>query len=260
MEHAIWHHLTQLDIPAAEKIIRPILVYAFLVVGLRLAGKRELAQLNSMDLVVLLMLSNTVQNAIIGNDNSVTGGVIGAATLLLVNHLFIRFLFRHAGISRLVQGDPVPLVQKGQVLDRPLRHELITLDELTSAAHRQGFGGLEEVDRAVLEPSGTLSFFGKQAHPDIARQQQLLMRFDRIECELGELRKALAGRRESSAAGPACCSPPASLPGAAYLAPTSCFFFSATISSWMLAGTRRYLENSMVKVPCPCVMLRKSVE
>ncbi len=194
MGHLIWDHLMQLDLPVAEKIIRPILVYAFLVVGLRLAGKRELAQLNSMDLVVLLMLSNTVQNAIIGDDNSLTGGVIGAATLLTVNHLFIRYLFRHARLSRLIQGDAVPLVEKGEVLARPLRHELITLDELTSAAHRQGFGGLEEVDRAVLEPSGTLSFFGKQAHPDIARQHQLLLRFDRLEEELAEMRKLLANR------------------------------------------------------------------
>jgi uncharacterized membrane protein YcaP (DUF421 family) len=192
MAHVIWDHLAQLDIPTAEKIIRPILVYAFLVVGLRLAGKRELAQLNSMDLVVLLMLSNTVQNAIIGDDNSVTGGIIGASTLLVINHLFIRYLFRHAKLSRLVQGDPVQLVDKGQVLTRPLRHELITLDELTSAAHRQGFGGLEDVDKAVLEPSGTLSFFGKQAHPDVARQHQLLMRFDCIERELAEVRKSLA--------------------------------------------------------------------
>lgn len=194
MAHVIWDHLTQLDLPTAEKIIRPIVVYAFLVVGLRLAGKRKLAQLNSMDLVVLLMLSNTVQNAIIGNDNSVTGGIIGAATLLLLNHLFIRFLFRHAGLSRIVQGDPVPLVDKGQVLARPLRHELITLNELTSAAHRQGFGSLEEVDKAVLEPSGTLSFFGKQTHPDIARQQQLLMRFDQIDAELAALHKTLTSR------------------------------------------------------------------
>lgn len=116
MGHLIWDHLMQLDLPVAEKIIRPILVYAFLVVGLRLAGKRKLAQLNSMDLVVLLMLSNTVQNAIIGDDNSLTGGVIGAATLLTVNHLFIRYLFRHARLSRLIQGDAVPLVEKGEVL------------------------------------------------------------------------------------------------------------------------------------------------
>src|SRR3954466_14428680 len=91
-----------LGLPIAEKILRPVVVYVFLVVGLRLAGKRELAQLNPFDLVVLLTLSNTVQNAIIGDDNTVTGGIIGASTLLAVNYLVIRFLFRHEKIDRLV--------------------------------------------------------------------------------------------------------------------------------------------------------------
>ncbi len=92
MSTALWRDLFYPDISILEKIIRPILVYFFLVISLRLAGKRELAQLNPFDLVVLLTLSNTVQNAIIGSDNSVTGGVIGAATLLLVNYVVVRSL------------------------------------------------------------------------------------------------------------------------------------------------------------------------
>src|SRR5947209_19694686 len=95
MTTQIWHNMFVLALPIAEKILRPILVYAFLIVGLRLAGKRELAQLNAFDLIVLLTLSNTVQNAIIGEDNSVTGGVIGAVTLLAVNYLVVRFLYSH---------------------------------------------------------------------------------------------------------------------------------------------------------------------
>src|SRR2546428_7091637 len=95
-----------LALPVLEKILRPVLVYFFLVIGLRLAGKRELAQLNPFDLVVLLTLSNTVQNAIIGEDNSVTGGVLGAATLLLVNFLVVRFLYRHERIDQFVEGAP----------------------------------------------------------------------------------------------------------------------------------------------------------
>src|SRR5713101_5939174 len=91
----IWHDLFALGIPVVEKIIRPILVYIFLIVGLRLAGKRELAQLNTFDLVVLLTISNTVQNAIIGDDNSLSGGVIGAATLLIVNYIVVRTLYGH---------------------------------------------------------------------------------------------------------------------------------------------------------------------
>src|SRR5215831_9678903 len=95
MDSKIFHDMFVLGLPVAEKILRPILVYAFLIVALRLAGKRELAQLNPFDLVVLLTISNTVQNAIIGDVNSVTGGLIGAATLLVVNHFVVRFLYGH---------------------------------------------------------------------------------------------------------------------------------------------------------------------
>src|SRR3989442_14292440 len=111
----IWHDLFVLGIPVVEKIIRPILVYVFLIVGLRLAGKRELAQLNAFDLVVLLTLSNTVQNAIIGNDNSVTGGIIGATTLLVVNYVVVRFLYFHEPLDRLIEGEPEVLIDCGQL-------------------------------------------------------------------------------------------------------------------------------------------------
>src|SRR5450759_4892036 len=104
-----------LGLPWAEKILRPILVYLFLIVGLRVAGKRELAQLNPFDVVVLLTLSNAVQNAIIGDDNSVTGGVIGATTLLAVNYILVRFVSRHEKIERLVEGDPDVLIENGQL-------------------------------------------------------------------------------------------------------------------------------------------------
>ena len=101
----MWTDMFVLALPVAEKIVRPILVYLVLIAGLRLSGKRELAQLNPFDLIVLLTLSNTVQNAIIGEDNTVTGGVIGAATLLAVNYLVVRFLFSHPNLERVVVGD-----------------------------------------------------------------------------------------------------------------------------------------------------------
>src|SRR5260370_35407859 len=100
-----------LTLPIWEKILRSVAVYLFLVIGLRLAGKRELAQLNPFDLVVLLTLSNTGQNAIIGDDNTITGGVIGAATLLLVNYLVVRFLFRHEKLDPLVEGAATVLIE-----------------------------------------------------------------------------------------------------------------------------------------------------
>src|SRR5678809_81558 len=105
MQSPIWQDMFALGVPLLEKIVRPVLVYVFLVAGLRLAGKRELAQLNPFDLVVLLTLSNTVQNAIIGNDNSITGGVIGAFALLGVNYCVVRFLYSHERVDRLFEGN-----------------------------------------------------------------------------------------------------------------------------------------------------------
>src|SRR6201982_544675 len=113
--HEIWKDMFVLGIPLLEKILRPIVIYAFLVVSLRLAGKRELAQLNPFDLVVLLTLSNTVQNAIIGNDNSVLGGIIGAITLLAVNYFFVRFLYGHERLDRLIEGNCDVLIENGEI-------------------------------------------------------------------------------------------------------------------------------------------------
>ena len=126
MHSDLWTDMFVLALPVAEKILRPIVVYLFLVIGLRLAGKRELAQLNPFDLVVLLTLSNTVQNAIIGDDNSVTGGIIGAATLLLVNYLVVRFLFRHEKLDRLIEGEATVLIENGKILKDKLAQEVLS--------------------------------------------------------------------------------------------------------------------------------------
>jgi len=173
-----------LALPITEKILRPILVYVFLIAGLRLAGKRELAQLNPFDLVVLLTISNTVQNAIIGEDNSVTGGIIGAATLLFVNHMVVRFLYGHERLDRLIEGDCDVLIENGVVQDDRLRNELITRLELETAAHKQGFARLDEVDRAVLEPGGGIAFFGKQPTPDTMRHDEIMDALKRIAARL----------------------------------------------------------------------------
>jgi uncharacterized membrane protein YcaP (DUF421 family) len=177
-----------LGIPIAEKILRPAAVYIFLVVGLRLAGKRELAQLNPFDLVVLLTISNTVQNAIIGDDNSVTGGIIGASTLLALNYLVVRFLFKHADLDRIVEGDATVLIENCCVQEDKLQKELLTRHELEAAAHRQGFSSLDEVERCVLEPGGTLSFVAKKPEPDETRHQELLRRLEQMMREIERLR------------------------------------------------------------------------
>ena len=183
-----WRDLLQPDVSILEKIIRPILVYFFLIVGFRLAGKRELAQLNAFDLVVLLTISNTVQNAIIGNDNSVLGGLIGATTLLLVNYIIVRFLYSHESLDRMIEGDPETLIENGCVRQDRLKKELITVSELEEAAHKQGFSSLDLVDRAILEPGGSISFLAKQPLPEESRYQEILKRLDALSSDVGRLR------------------------------------------------------------------------
>jgi uncharacterized membrane protein YcaP (DUF421 family) len=188
MHGKMWTDMFVLALPVLEKIARPVIVYFFLVIGLRLAGKRELAQLNPFDLVVLLTLSNTVQNAIIGDDNSVTGGLIGAATLLFINYLVVRFLFKHERLDLVVEGQPTVLIEHGKLRTDQLTQELITLPELEAAAHRQGFASLDEVERAAIEPGGTLSFLGKKPAPEETRHRELLARLDQMMRELAQLR------------------------------------------------------------------------
>src|SRR5579864_7168596 len=122
----MWNHMFVLNLPVAEKLLRPVIVYAFLVVMLRIFGKRELAQLNPFDLVVLLSVSNTVQNAIIGDDNSVAGGLIGAFTLFAVNYLVVRFLFKHRRLDEVLEGTPTKLIEKGEIQRRELAKEMLT--------------------------------------------------------------------------------------------------------------------------------------
>ena len=189
MQTPLFNHIFVLGLPIAEKILRPIIVYVFLIVGLRLAGKRELAQLNPFDLIVLLTLSNTVQNAIIGEDNSVTGGIIGASTLLLVNYLVVRYLYSHERLEQVVEGSPDVLMEHGTIKMDRLKKELITRAELEAAAHKQGFASLDEVDHAVLDPGGSISFSGKTPTPELQRHEELLARLDRLSAELAAIRR-----------------------------------------------------------------------
>jgi uncharacterized membrane protein YcaP (DUF421 family) len=189
--HSSWYNMFVLGLPILEKILRPTLVYIFLIIGLRLSGKRELAQLNPFDLVVLLTLSNAVQNAIIGDDNSVTGGIIGGATLLVVNYIVIRFLFTHQKLDRVIEGEPDALIEGGVLKEDRLKKELLTRTELETAAHRQGFASLEEIERAVLEPGGTVFFVGKKPSNEEVNQKALTDRLDALARQLGEIRDRL---------------------------------------------------------------------
>lgn len=145
-----------LDLPVLEKILRAVIVYAFLVVALRLAGKREMAQLSSADFIVLLAVANAVQNGIIGNDNSVTGGIIGATALFAVNGTLVALLFRSSAARRVVEGSATTLVDDGHFVEPALKRTQVTHHDVLVAARRAGMSSLEETKSVVLEPNGTI--------------------------------------------------------------------------------------------------------
>src|ERR1700692_873972 len=122
----MFEHMFHLSLPVLEKVLRPIIIYLALILLLRIFGKRELAQLNPFDLVVLLSVSNTVQNAIIGDDNSLSGGILGAAGLFGVNYTVVRFLFRHRRLDQIMEGSPTTLISDGKVDRAALSKELLS--------------------------------------------------------------------------------------------------------------------------------------
>lgn len=187
MFHSIFH----LPVPVLEKILRPIFVYIALIVLLRIFGKRELAQLNPFDLVVLLSLSNTVQNAIIGDDNSVSGGVIGAVTLLTVNWLVIRMLYSSPRLNRVLGGVERTFITNGRVDNYALKKELLSQEELLSVIHRQGFESFDDVERCVLEPNGAFYIEGRKPSADEDRQKVLLDQVEHLSREVKSLRETL---------------------------------------------------------------------
>jgi uncharacterized membrane protein YcaP (DUF421 family) len=145
--------LVDIGISPGEKVLRSLLVFVFLVVALRLGGKRELAQINVLDLGVLLLVSNALQNAMIGRDNSLLGGIIGASVLFAANFLFVHLTYRSAGARRLLEGSSRILLEDGRINTAALRREAITRTELSSIARDRGFSSLSEVALIVLEPT-----------------------------------------------------------------------------------------------------------
>jgi uncharacterized membrane protein YcaP (DUF421 family) len=155
----VWHDIFTIQISVGDKILRSVLIYVFLIAMLRIVGKRELGQANTLDLVVLLLVANAVQNGIIGNDLSVTGAVIGAATLFVINELFSRATYLSPFASRLLEGEPTQLIEDGQLVKRALRSTGISLSELRAIARRQGFAHLGDVHTAILETNGVVTMF-----------------------------------------------------------------------------------------------------
>ena len=183
-----------MHLPLVEKMLRPVIVYLCLVVFLRLFGKRELAQLNPFDLVVLLSLSNTVQNAMIGDDNSVTGGVIGAFSLLAINWLLTLVLFRLPKLDKVVEGTETVLIRHGKVDTAAMKKEALTELELKSVIHKQGLNSFSEVEKCVLEPNGT--FYVEAIQPDAGEVEraEMLKEVRALAAEVRELKGLLAAR------------------------------------------------------------------
>jgi uncharacterized membrane protein YcaP (DUF421 family) len=192
MHSPILDSMFHLPLPILEKLARPVIVYLVLVVLLRVFGKRELAQLNPFDLVVLLSLSNTVQNAIIGDDNSVTGGVIGAFGLLAINWLVVRVLFRSQRLTRVLEGRSTVLIRDGQIDLKAMNREMLSREELISVVHRQGFEGLHQVRSCELEPNGTFYIEAFEPSVDDTRHKELLARIDELAREVAALRPQTA--------------------------------------------------------------------
>jgi len=194
-EAVLIHSMFFLQLPVLEKILRPMIVYLALVVFLRIFGKRELAQLNPFDLVVLLSLSNTVQNAMIGDDNSVSGGIIGALSLLVINWLLTRVLFHAPKLNDALEGDETVLVRHGAVDWAAAKKEALTDLELRSVLHRQGFDRFEEVEKLVLEPNGNFYAEGIKSMSDDAQRAAMLQAIESLTSEVRQMRVELAAGR-----------------------------------------------------------------
>jgi uncharacterized membrane protein YcaP (DUF421 family) len=186
--------MVHLPIPFLEKILRPIIVYLCLIVFLRIFGKRELAQLNPFDLVVLLSLSNTVQNAIIGDDNSVSGGIVGAFTLLAVNWLLMKVLYKAPKLTEILQGSPTTLITNGVVDHEEMKRQILSPEELTSVLNKNGYNDPAQVQLCVLEPNGTFYVKGKTPSMDVVERHEMMQVLNRLSDEVAALRRELKER------------------------------------------------------------------
>lgn len=187
-----WQGLLLPTLSILEKALRPLAVFAFLVAALRVMGRRELAQLSILDVALLLLLSNTLQNAIIGNDVSLTGAIVGAGTLMAVNWAASRFLRRHRGLEERIEGGPELLVNKGMPDAAALGRELVSVDQLLAAARRDGIEKLADIERAELMPNGEFLFVRRGATREDKHHAAVMRKLARLESEVGELRKSLA--------------------------------------------------------------------
>lgn len=188
--------LLTMGVPVLEKVLRTVAVYAGMAVLLRLGGKRDLAQLNSFDLVVVLLLSNVVQNAIIGDDDSLVGGLLGAVVLVAVNAVVVRTVALDDRLFRLFEGSESVLVRDGAIDTRVLRREGLRRGDVVAAVRRQGAGSLDEVAEARLVSGGAVLVKLREADRGATRGDvaELRRELDRVNGQLQDLLLRLPGR------------------------------------------------------------------
>jgi uncharacterized membrane protein YcaP (DUF421 family) len=187
LEAGVWHAMFVEQIPLAEKVLRTVLVYALIALLFRVAGKRGLANLNTFDFVVIFLLSNVVQNAVIGNDTSLTGGAVGAVTLVAVNALVNRAIASNARAARLFDGYPTTVISDGHMVDRALRHLGLRRSEIEHAVRLQNGDDIAQVQQGSLEPGGqlVLTLFRAEQGATKADIAEVTERLHRIEELLG---------------------------------------------------------------------------
>lgn len=141
----------------AEIVVRSSVVYLTILLGFRLAGKRHVSQLSILDFALVLLVSNAVQNAMVGSDTSLVGGIVAAATLMGINFALTRLLFRRDRFAHLMSGEPRLLVRNGRYIESNLQHESIRPEEIDEQIREHGFGDISQVRTAILEIDGSIS-------------------------------------------------------------------------------------------------------
>jgi uncharacterized membrane protein YcaP (DUF421 family) len=192
LEGSSWSNMFTLDETAfwAEKIIRPVLVYTALIFLLRIFGKRELGQLNPFDLVVILSLSNTVQNAIIGQDNSLVGGLVGAASLLGINYLVAVLKYNSPKFEKIIEGDARTIIENSKVNKTAVRSELLTKEDLNTIAHRESLESADDIEKCILDSNGSFLVSGNTRTSDENFRNEVLKKLEDLTRQINVLTKA----------------------------------------------------------------------
>ena len=189
-EGSAWSHMFTLDETVfwIEKIVRPMIVYTALIILLRVFGKRELGQLNPFDLVVILSLSNTVQNAIIGEDNSLVGGVVGAASLLGINYLVAVLKYKSEKFEKIIEGTSRTIIENSRVDLDAVRRELLTKEDLNTIAHRECLSSADEIEKCIIDPNGSFLVEGNTRTSEDNFRREVLKQLEDLTCQLREMK------------------------------------------------------------------------